>query len=835
MPKQMLARVYTLCFAVLISASMVYSAPLTFVPIELEQPDGTVLHVFASGDEFYNWVHDKDNFTIVRDPVSRYYVYAVLGNGVLLPSLHIVGKSDPAAAGLVCGVNVFPETLPQRELAEARYASHLSKTGAAGAKYNLVVFIRFKDELEFKGTVSEYDQKLNSIAGPSLKHYYGEVSWNQMDVSSSLVQAAGNAIVSYEDSQPRKYFLKYDSVANPTGYINDQSARENGLLRRALTSVLPQIPSSLPLDGNGDGRVDNVIFIVSGSAAGWADLLWPHMSGLSGSPAFIINGKTVITYNFQLEKSFAVGVLCHELGHSIGMPDLYRYTNKAISPCGSWDIMCSGSAHMTNYLKFKYGKWIASLPVISASGTYWVNVSTSQTRNIYKIASPRSTREYFLVEYRKKKGFYESLLPADGLIVYRVNDRVRGNASGPPDEVYVYRPGGTLTVNGKPSAANFSSDSGRTAIDDTTNPPSFLSDGMAGGLSISNIGTAGGDSISFDVKIITNVEVKSDYAAAKAAYSWIDVASSGTEITNWMNAGAGLDSSLDDGYTSSAIPLGFDFTFYGQKYNSVYVGINGLVSFTQKALNVGSSGAASVEEFGEFSSSVVWPGNALFPHSIAVAYNDFNLNRKDSYGGGRIVYATIGDQFVLSWLNVGTFARKADTTNTFQLVLNRTNGGVRINFKTFGVDVTRKKIKVGMQKDQTMGLGWLESGDIADRIPTDGSSVEITPVVTSVAGTRSPIPDRYTLEQNYPNPFNPSTRIRYTIPGGVKGAASLRVYDVLGRVVAVLADGEHGAGTYDVTFNAAIRSSGIYIFRLSVTPRDGGAPFTQSRTMVYVK
>jgi len=324
---QLFVRVCSAWITVLLAASVLNSAPLTFVPIDLEQPDGAVLHVFASGDEFFNWVHDKDNFTIVRDPVSRYYVYAVLGKGALLPSTHIVGQSDPGAAGLTPGVNVFPETLPQQELAESRYASLLSKTGVVGAKYNLVVFIRFKDELEFTGTVSDYDQKLNSVAGPYLKHYYSEVSWNQVDVSSSIVQTAGNAIASYEDTQPRKYFLKYDSVSNPTGYITDRSARESALLRRALTSVLPQIPTTLPLDGDGDGRVDNVIFIVSGSAAGWSDLLWPHMTSLSASPAFIINGKTVGTYNFQLEKSFGVGVLCHELGHSFGMPDLYRYTD----------------------------------------------------------------------------------------------------------------------------------------------------------------------------------------------------------------------------------------------------------------------------------------------------------------------------------------------------------------------------------------------------------------------------------------------------------------------------------------------------------------------------
>ncbi|MCK5572062.1 MAG: hypothetical protein KAJ12_04850, partial [Bacteroidetes bacterium] len=41
------------------------AAPLSFVPQKLIQPDGSVLHCFASGDEFYNWLHDKDGFTIM--------------------------------------------------------------------------------------------------------------------------------------------------------------------------------------------------------------------------------------------------------------------------------------------------------------------------------------------------------------------------------------------------------------------------------------------------------------------------------------------------------------------------------------------------------------------------------------------------------------------------------------------------------------------------------------------------------------------------------------------------------------------------------------------------
>jgi M6 family metalloprotease-like protein len=790
------------------------SAPLKFVPQTLVQPDGDTLHVFASGDEFYNWVHDKDNYTILRDPVSGYFVYAAVEQGKLVPTSYIVGRVDPNVAGLIKGVNVFPEMSRQQTLSKNVNARLASPTAVVGPWTNLVVFIRFKDEPEFTESVSYFDGILNLAAGPSLKHYYREVSRNQLDINSVIVQGSGTAITSYQDDQPRNYYLKYNSLSNPNGYGSDRTARENDLLHKALNSILPLIPSTIDLDGDGDRRVDNVCFIVSGSPQGWSELLWPHMSYLSASPALLINGKTVYTYDFQLEKSLNIEALCHEMGHSLGMPDLYHYSNASSGPCGYWDIMSSGGAHMSNYMKYAYMKWITTLPEITASGTYWINVSTASTRTIYKIASPRAAREWFLVEYRKKAGMYESILPGSGLLVYRINEKVAGNAYGPPDEEYIYRPGGTLTVVGDAYSAFYCSEAKRTAINDATNPSCFLSDGLAGGLSISNIGSAVGDSIRFDVTILTaaDVQVKNDYVASKTPFSWTDIAATGTEIHNWVNASAAPDATLDDGYADTAIPLGFDFSYYGQKFNSLYVGINGLVSFTQKALNVGSYGVPSLTEVGSFSRNILWPGNATFLNSIAVAYQDFDLNRKDGYGGGGIFYKTDGDHFILSWINVGSFGQRGDTTNTFQLILDKATNDITINFQKFGLESIRQIVKVGMEKDVTKGLEWIQSGDYPDHIPANGSSVTFSPLTATSAGIPSHQPFSYALQQNYPNPFNPSTTFSFSIPS--QSFVTLKVFNVMGKEVAAIVDEELSAGFYQRQWNASKVSSGVYFYRL---------------------
>ncbi|HSW54359.1 MAG TPA: LamG-like jellyroll fold domain-containing protein [Ignavibacteriaceae bacterium] len=70
----------------------------------------------------------------------------------------------------------------------------------------------------------------------------------------------------------------------------------------------------------------------------------------------------------------------------------------------------------------------------------------------------------------------------------------------------------------------------------------------------------------------------------------------------------------------------------------------------------------------------------------------------------------------------------------------------------------------------------------------------------------------FKLEQNFPNPFNPSTIIKYQVSS--ISNVSLKVYDVLGNEVATLVNEQKPAGSYEVKFNAAGLSSGIYFYKL---------------------
>ena len=496
----------------LVPVVSVWSAPMENVPIRVLQPDGVILECFASGDEYYNWLHDGEGYTIVQDPSSGFYVYALRAKGRLFASAFVAGRANPAASGLEKGLLDPPEVI--RGLRNSLLAStpgQASLAPTAGTINNLVIFIRFSDEVEFTDQVSQYSAMFNNSAtgANSLVNFYKEASYNKLTISTTLYpQPPGSTVISFQDSHPRGYFQPYNATTNPIGYNGgddgtERRDREHLLLKAAVEGVAGQIPPGLLIDGDSDGRIDNVCFIVSGGTTGWSSLLWPHQWSLYSQTA-AINGKRVWGYNLQLQASLLpsnVGVLAHEMGHTLGYPDLYHYASNGITPVGSWDVMASNSnppQHMSAYMKFRYTKWISAMPTITAPGRYTLRPLSYPLDNCYKIPSPYSATEYFVIEYRKKATSFEAKIPGEGLVVYRVNGARSGsgNANGPPDELYVYRPGGTPSANGTLNNAAFCQETGRDTIHDRTNPWSALSNGAPGGLNIVAVG-ARGDTIGF--------------------------------------------------------------------------------------------------------------------------------------------------------------------------------------------------------------------------------------------------------------------------------------------------------------------------------------------------
>ncbi|MFA6438298.1 MAG: Ig-like domain-containing protein [Bacteriovoracaceae bacterium] len=92
-----------------------------------------------------------------------------------------------------------------------------------------------------------------------------------------------------------------------------------------------------------------------------------------------------------------------------------------------------------------------------------------------------------------------------------------------------------------------------------------------------------------------------------------------------------------------------------------------------------------------------------------------------------------------------------------------------------------------------------------------GNILKTQDVITSVENALT-VPDQYFLSQNYPNPFNPATSITFAIP--IAQRTTLKIFDLLGKVVAVLVNEQKDAGTYTIPFTMERLPSGVYFYQL---------------------
>lgn len=505
------------------------AAPFRNMEVRLTQPDGQVINCFASGDEFYHYLHDGNGFTIVQAE-NGYYCYATTDSrGSVVASSFVVGSVDPSSVGLQPFVKISeqeyyairqqweaplkskPSTLNQKTFPNGRELNH-------GRYNNLVVFIRFAGDTYHTSSFSTVDAMFNGTGygANSLHNFYHHTSYNQLDLWSYFYpEPDGDVILSYEDIYPKEYYQPYNATTNPIGYLDeDRAQREFDLLERAIEYVEDMVPEDLDLDYNDDGMVDNVVFVCKGSTGAWNSLLWPHRWFIYDRYVPLHNLQ-VYDFNLQLEQGgyFTVSTLCHEMFHSLGAPDLYRYYNDG-DPIGSWDLMGSNTEppqQPSVYMKYQYGNWIEDIPVINPEdpndlGTYELeaNVWEGGRRNGYMI-STSDPDQFFFVEYRDKNNYFEGNIPKSGMLIYRIDTRFYGNASYNGndyyDEVYVFRPGGTFSSDGNVNSANFSQESNRTTFNVNTNPYPFFSDGTIYDwpYQITNVSNLG-ERISFDLR-----------------------------------------------------------------------------------------------------------------------------------------------------------------------------------------------------------------------------------------------------------------------------------------------------------------------------------------------
>jgi hypothetical protein len=124
--------------------------------------------------------------------------------------------------------------------------------------------------------------------------------------------------------------------------------------------------------------------------------------------------------------------------------------------------------------------------------------------------------------------------------------------------------------------------------------------------------------------------------------------------------------------------------------------------------------------------------------------------------------------------------------------------------------LTNQKLNTFLVNGSNLFAG--TSGDGVFRRP-------LSEIVTSVDKTVAGLPIDFVLEQNYPNPFNPSTTISFNLP--IQSYVVIKIYDVIGRKVETLVNGEYSAGSYSKIWNASSFPNGVYFYSLQASRHTG--------------
>lgn len=122
-------------------------------------------------------------------------------------------------------------------------------------------------------------------------------------------------------------------------------------------------------------------------------------------------------------------------------------------------------------------------------------------------------------------------------------------------------------------------------------------------------------------------------------------------------------------------------------------------------------------------------------------------------------------------------------------------------------------------------------------VPPTGSHGYATPIcVIGIQPISNEIPASYKLYQNYPNPFNPVTTIKFDITGILmSGECSIRIYDMLGKEIAVLVNQSFQPGTYKFEWDGTNYASGVYYYKLSILNSESSVKYQETKRMVLIK
>jgi M6 family metalloprotease-like protein len=403
-------------------------------------PDGSEIRVRGWGNQFAAVFETLEGYTIVKDPQSGFFHYAVLSEDgtELLPSGTLVGEEAAERLPITPHVRVRPDAAKQQARAaqdatgvqprwetrrqqrqRQRDGSSPSAEGTAddgplaattGSYVGLCLLIQFPD---VSGTISRQDvTAFCNQAGytgfgnnGSVRDYFRDVSEGRLTYTNHVTA--------------------YYTAKNNRSYYTDPNISYGTRARQLIVEALDHLKAQgfdfgqLTADGSGYVRALNA-FYAGPSVNNWSEGLWPHAWALA-SPYVASSTRRFSDYQItNMGNQLTLRTFCHENGHMIcDFPDLYDYGGES-NGVGHYCLMCFGGSntnptHACAYLK-NFAGWATSLRQVAPGMTY--NVLAG--RNDFLIHR-RNQTEYFIIENRAQSG-RDAALPDAGLAIWHVDE-----------------------------------------------------------------------------------------------------------------------------------------------------------------------------------------------------------------------------------------------------------------------------------------------------------------------------------------------------------------------------------------------------------------------------
>jgi M6 family metalloprotease-like protein len=503
------------------------AAPANPNSYPLTQPNGVVFEVVLTGDEAQSVVETLDGFTVTPDEQTGFWTYALLDNlGHLTPSRFRVGIEAPPP--------ILQHLRPShRELLPHQHARtqepqtpnqpEQTRYKGTGNQPVLAILVRYTNQEPVGTTANNWAQTFFGLSN-SLAHYYKEVSYNKLNLVPAQ-ESSGTA----NDGIVDWVTLAVTHPNSSSGGTTQQIANA----KNAIAAANPYV-NFASFDTNADGYIQSselhVVLVHAGYegsyGSGCGNRLWAHWSGLGDWAT----ADGVRLYNFSAGGGYSnigewhcstgnppghaatLGPLVHEVGHDLGLPDLYD-TDGTSYGIGAWGTMGQGSwnyapgnfagsspAHHDPFNKWYLG-WLTPTHVLGAQNSLNVEPVETSAQVMQLVSNTNGVDwtwwwqsgagEYFLVENRQKVG-YDVGLPGCGLLIWHVDEtRTSANTANATDTrrlVDVEEADGLNQMDSRTNAGDANDPySTGDSFGANSNPNSNFYSGAASGVSVSNI------------------------------------------------------------------------------------------------------------------------------------------------------------------------------------------------------------------------------------------------------------------------------------------------------------------------------------------------------------